>query len=425
MTAIPPPDTPGTRDTSPRSAPGTAPEPFHAEADLTLYVGDAAETLAGLPTGSVDCVVTSPPYWGLRDYGTAGWTGGRTDCAHTPGPARTATAGPPAPAPGPMSAAVQIDSSGVCGRCGAVRVDRQYGLEATPAEYVDHLRAVFDQLARVLVPTGTAWLVLGDSYSANSDGYHNSAAGKPHQPSFRARRPVGFKNLLGMPWRVAFALQDDGWIVRNAVVWHKPNAMPESVRDRLTCRYELVFLLARSRRYWFDLDPIRQPLARPEALDQQITIGGPKSRHAGRGASARRHGHTIYGATGGGVEPARGAALAPTGHRHDTAHPRGKNPGDVWSIPTRPLRAAHFAAFPVDLPTRCIAAGCPSGGLVLDPFSGAGTTGLAAQTLGRRYIGIDLNPAFHRLALDRLGRPHPAPGGRRLDQSTGSDRSAA
>lgn len=371
----------------------STPEPFYADAEVTLYTGDAAEVVAGLPAASVDCVMTSPPYWSLRDYGTATWAGGDADCPHP----TNAGSGP-----------------AVCGRCGAVRVDRQYGLEPTPAAYVEHLRGVFAELVRVLDPAGTVWLNLGDSYSANSDGYPNSAAGRPRQPSFRARRPVGFKNLLGMPWRVAFALQDDGWTVRNAIVWHKPNGMPESVRDRLTCRYELVFLLVRSRRYWFDLDPIRQPLARPEALHEGIIIGGRKPARSGGahgiGAAARRRGHTVYGkytTTAAFAGRAPGAALRPTGRAHDRAHPRGKNPGDVWSIPTRPLRAAHFAAFPVDLPDRCIAAGCPPGGVVLDPFSGAGTTALAAVARGARFVGIDLNTAYHTVALDRLGRPHP------------------
>ncbi|HVQ91554.1 MAG TPA: site-specific DNA-methyltransferase [Mycobacteriales bacterium] len=381
------------------------PEPFYADAEVTLYAGDAGEVLAGLPAASVDCVVTSPPYWGLRDYGTRTWTGGDPDCPHPTNPAR--------------------DPS-VCGRCGAVRADRQYGLEPTPAAYIDHLRGVFAQLARVLNPAGTVWLNLGDSYSANSDGYPNTAPGRLRQPAYRARRPVGHKNLLGMPWRVAFALQDDGWTVRNAVIWEKPNGMPESVRDRLTCRYEYVFLLVRSRRYWFDLDPIRQPLARPDALDQGIVIGGRKPARSGGahgiGAAARRRGHTVYGGKYQATAPfagrAPGAALRPTGRAHDRAHPRGKNPGDVWSIPTRPLRAAHFAAFPVDLPDRCIAAGCPPGGVVLDPFSGAGTTALAAVARGARFVGIDLNEAYHTLALDRLGRPHPD---RRIDHGPGRD----
>ncbi|MER6901690.1 site-specific DNA-methyltransferase, partial [Amycolatopsis sp. NPDC000740] len=220
-------------------------------------------------------------------------------------------------------------------------------------------------------------------------------------------RSLPRKNLVGMPWRVAFALQSDGWILRNAIVWHKPNAMPESVRDRVSNRYEMLFLLTKQQKYFFDLDPIREPLARPEAVGEGSVIGGAnKGRYGGIGATARRRGHSVYGKYRD-AEPFAGKtpgdAMRPTGARHTAAHARGKNPGDVWSIPTRPLREAHFAAFPVDIPLRCIAAGCPSGGVVLDPFSGAATTGLAARQLGRSYLGIDLNPEFHAIGLRRLG----------------------
>jgi len=209
-----------------------------------------------------------------------------------------------------------------------------------------------------------------------------------------------------MPWRVALTLQADGWILRNAIIWHKPNAMPESVRDRLSTRYEMLFLLTKQQKYYFNLDPLREPLARPEALDDSIVIGGSnKGRHAGLDSTARRCGTTVYGeytATDPFPGQLPGTAMRPTGMRHSAGHPRGKNPGDVWSIPTRPLRDAHFAAFPIDIPLRCIAAGCPPNGVVLDPFIGAATTRLAARRLGRSYIGIDLNPEFHTIGKRRL-----------------------
>jgi DNA modification methylase len=345
---------------------------------ITLYTGDATDVLAELPDASVHCVVTSPPYWGLRDYGTATWTGGTTDCPHP-------TASPAHRRGNPRS----------CLRCGAIRHDHQYGLEPTPEDYVNTLRAVFTQLSRVLVDTGTVWLNLGDSYSA-----------APPRQANPAIHTLPRKNLQGMPWRVAFALQADGWILRNAIIWHKPNAMPESVTDRLSTRYEMLFLFAKQQRYYFALDPIRQPLARPEALGDNIVIGGShKGRHAGIDAIARRRSHTVYGkymATDPFPGQPPGAAMRPTGCRHSAGHPQGKNPGDVWSIPTRPLRDAHFAAFPIDIPLRCIAAGCPPDGVVLDPFSGAATTGLAAHQLGRGYIGIDLNPEFNAIGKRRL-----------------------
>lgn len=346
----------------------------YADELVTLLAGDALDVLSTMPTGLADCVVTSPPYWGLRDYGTGMWTSGTAGCAHR------------------LAAATRR-----CALCGATRVDRQLGLEATPEQYVEALRRVFGEVRRVLSDTGTLWLDLGDRHNGPGDA-------------------LPTKNLLGLPWRVAFALQADGWIIRNAIVWHKPNAMPESVRDRLSARHELLFLLVKQSRYHFDLDAIREPLARPEALDEQISIGGTgKGPHGAVGASARRRGSSRYGGKHHHHRPecrqrGPGAALQPTGRRHNAAHPLGRNPGDVWSISTRPLREAHFAAFPIDVPLRCVAAGCPPGGLVLDPFSGAGTTGLAARQLDRRYLGIDLNPDFHHIALRRLGLEAQGPG---------------
>jgi site-specific DNA-methyltransferase (cytosine-N4-specific) len=380
-------------------------DPYHASDGVTLYAGDAHDVLTALPDTSVSCVVTSPPYWGLRDYGTRTWSGGDPDCPHQ----HTATVRPNGASAGETR----------CRRCPAVLTDRQYGHEPTPTAYITTLRHVFVELARVLEPDGTAWLNLGDSYSIGSAPVHN--ANQPNRnrdgSSDASNQAIGAalaprkqnsglraKNLLGMPWRVAFALQTDGWIIRNCVVWHKPNAMPESVRDRLSTRYELIFLLVRQQRYHFDLDPIREGLARPDVTN---IIGGRQGAAGGIGATARRRGTSTYTAKYANTAPftnVPGAALRP-GRPHDTAHPQGRNPGDVWRLPTRPLREAHFATFPIDIPLRCIAAGARPGGTVLDPFSGAGTTGLAARQLGRSYIGIDLNPAFHDIALRRLGLP--------------------
>lgn len=307
----------------------------------TLHIGDARAVLSGMPDGSADCIVTSPPYWGKRDYGIAG----------------------------------------------------QYGREDSPQAYADTLRGVFREARRVLADDGTCWLNLGDSYSASSGGATGLHAYLG--PRITTHRVAGLhaKNLLGLPWRVAFALQGDGWIVRNAIVWHKPNAMPESVRDRLSCRHELVFLLVKQPVYWFDLDPVREPHATGVHREPEGC-----TRPAGR--ADRRTRPPKYGP---GTPEVAGSRRYGTG-RHKRGHPNGRNPGDVWAIPTRPYKGPHFAAYPLDLPLRCIAAGCRPGGMVLDPFAGSGTTGLAALRLGRRFTGIDISPGFARLAGERLAR---------------------
>jgi DNA modification methylase len=331
------------------------PVPYWRDSASALYVGDASDVLADMPDGSADCIVTSPPYWGKRDYG----------------------------------------------------VGRQYGREPNPETDVATLRGVFAEARRVLADGGTCWLNLGDSYSVGGGartGLH--ACLGPH-PTAHKVAGMSAKNLVGLPWRVAFALQDDGWILRNAIVWHKPNAMPESVKDRLNCRHEPIFLLVKQPAYWFDLDPIRiphlaAPPTRPPAKPRGACRGSarpPKyGPHAREVTAGRRYGN-----------------LQRAGHRR--GHPLGRNPGDVWAIPTRPFNGPHFAAYLIDLPLRCIAAGCKPGGTVLDPFTGTGATGLAALQLGRRFTGIELNPAFAALAAERLRhaamqQPHGSDGRR-------------
>jgi DNA modification methylase len=313
----------------------------------TLYVGDARAALAGMPAGSADCIVTSPPYWGKRDYGVAG----------------------------------------------------QYGHEDSPAAYVDTMREVFREARRVLADDGTCWLNLGDSYSASGGGATGMHAYLGEHITTHRATGLGAKNLLGLPWRVAFALQADGWILRNAVIWHKPIAMPESVRDRLSCRHELLFLLVKQSAYWFDLDPIRVPHSAGTRRAQQRE---PRTRPPGRPDSRTRP--PKYGPGTPEVTSARRYGSSRHDGSHRRAHPNGRNPGDVWSVPTRPYTGPHFAAYPIDLPLRCIAAGCKPGGTVLDPFAGSGTTGLAAIQLDRRFTGIDLSPDFARLAAGRLAQ---------------------
>jgi DNA modification methylase len=282
---------------------------FYANDQIVLHHGDALAVARTLPVCAADCIVTSPPYFGLRDYGIEG----------------------------------------------------QYGLESSQAEYVETMRALFAELRRALADDGTLWLNIGDSYQS--------------------------KTLRGVPWRTAFALQDDGWILRNAIIWSKPNAMPESVTDRLSGRHEHVFLFAKSRRYWFDLDAIRETYTGDRAVSRRVRTGHVNKENSAKG---------VWGA--------------------DKVDAQGRNPGDVWDIPTQPFPAAHFAVMPEKLAQRCILAGCKPGGTVLDPFSGSGTTGLAAQRTGRRYVGIELNAEYLKLSLSTRLRDMPidfnAPGDR-------------
>lgn len=344
--------------------------PYYVDESVTLWHGDALELAAGLPDAAVNCIVTSPPYFGLRDYG-------------------------------------QPD---------------QYGLEDSPADYIEHLRQLFAELRRVLVDDGTLWLNLGDSYSTHQrgsdNGWDKSRLNNPGRvqkaqfASLRQGRHTAFdvapKNLVGIPWRTALALQDDGWTLRNAIVWHKPNAMPESVTDRLSSDYEHVFLFSKSRHYWFDLDPIREPLARPEALAEGIVFGGTGGADVGVGTRRRRRGGTYGTPRRDTFARATKEADVPgqtrTQHREDrpdvvAGTPAGRNPGSVWDIPTVPFGSAHFAVMPPALAQRCILAGCRPGGTVLDPFSGSGTTGMVATRHGRRYIGLELNADYIDLSL--------------------------
>jgi site-specific DNA-methyltransferase (cytosine-N4-specific) len=340
----------------------------YTDDQVTLHCGDALAVLQTLPAGSVDCVVTSPPYWGLRDYGVAG----------------------------------------------------QYGLEPTPTAYVEQMRQVFAEVRRVLALDGTLWLNLGDCYVSQTggaggtsttglDGTHPRTRVEADDPHQRGSRSQGcglpVKNLMGLPWRTAFALQDEGWILRNAIVWDKPNAMPESVTDRLSATYEHVFLFSRSRRYWFDLDPIREPLRRPEALDEGIVFGGTNGGEGKLSGSGRRSGgnQSTYGKHGGRGDTPPGnrpqSNKGATGDLHHLVHPAGRNPGDVWSLSTQRFPEAHFAVMPPALAERCVLAGCRPGGTVLDPFCGSGTTGMVALKTGRRFIGVDLSPKYLDMAL--------------------------
>lgn len=317
------------------------------DGDVRLYLGDCVEVMRGMDAGSVQTCVTSPPYWGLRDYGCAG----------------------------------------------------QLGKEGSPQEYVAALVAVFREVRRVLRDDGTLWLNLGDSYAAARGGSYqpaetlaggqsgrmpdgsktNRGRGDGYMPARDATaHGLKHKDLIGMPWRVALALQDDGWWLRSDIVWSKPACMPESVTDRPTRSHEYVFLMAKSERYFYDHRAIMEPLKSDPA------------QYLRAGASARTN--HAYGSIAG----------RPVNRSSFLRVPEGRNARTVWEIATRPYTGAHFATFPPELPMRCIKAGSAEGDTVLDPFMGSGTVAEVARKLNRRAVGCELNEDYMRLAANRL-----------------------
>lgn len=380
-----------------------------------LLTGHCLDVLRELPGASVDCCVTSPPYWGLRDYGTEPqvW-GGRADCAHRWGAARIPAANGSAAmlggSPKPHSATRHSRESAFCMSCDAWK--GSLGLEPTPALYVEHIGEVFREVRRVLTKEGTLWLVLGDCFAGSWGNYGSKRRalgcgiprpGRPDAaflPPQAAAPGLKRKDLVGIPWQIAFALRDDGWYLRSDIVWNKPNAVPESVRDRPTRAHEFVFLLTKSARYYYDWKAIAEPLAqsslrrlRQASFDEQT--GGAKDYAAAAGGSPGRSARTA-------IVNLKGRAL-PEGGRTSYPATYRKNRRSVWTLPTHPYAGAHFATYPPELVRPCVLAGSPPDGVVLDPFAGAGTTGKVAREEGRRFIWIELNPAYVGLARERLG----------------------
>jgi DNA modification methylase len=312
---------------------------------ITTLHGDCRDLLPTLPDRSVQCCVTSPPYYGLRDYGVTG----------------------------------------------------QLGLEPTPDAYIAALVCVFREVRRVLRDDGTLWLNLGDSYNGGGVG-GGTAKGATLVGSSNRRRQgddrktlnaagLASKQLLMMPARVALALQADGWWLRSAIVWHKPNPMPESVRDRPTSAYEMVYLLTKTAAYYYDADAVREAHAdvnRPNGFVGRDGIGGAYENQG-------RNGHPV--------------SLT----KHRNYNPAGRNCRNVWTITPKPYKGAHFATFPPELAARCIKAGSKPGDPILDPFSGAGTTALVADQLGRNALQIELNAAYIALAEQRAAPPPAKP----------------
>ena len=348
---------------------------------MSIRVGDALACLRAMPAASVHCCVTSPPYWGLRDYGTPPqiW-GGDPACRHRWGDEGKSGQrlrngiGSDAGVGTRKAETLNPPTGAFCARCGAWR--GSLGLEPTPALYVRHLVEVFREARRVLRKDGTLWLNIGDSYagrwaSRRDTGRRGFVEASRERTKWTDRslaaEGLKDKDLIGIPWRVAFALQDDGWWLRRDHIWAKPNPMPESVRDRCTTAHEYLFLLTKSARYYYDGAAIKEPAA--------------DCRGGLRFTEAR----------------ARAMGRAPSGnerHDHEQAHSTVRNKRSVWTVATAPFPGAHFATFPPALIEPCILAGCPAGGTVLDPFLGAGTTALVADRLGRHCIGLEAQPGL-------------------------------
>lgn len=346
--------------------------------DCILH-GNNIETLKTIPDGSVDCCITSPPYYGLRDYGTGTWVGGDPNCPHrrtSKYSEKTITGHAQEELRGNVGDAIYKT---VCPLCGAIREDKQIGLEETPEEYIDKLVSVFREVKRILKPEGTLWVNIGDSYNGNKTG--NTEVNK-HKgavtDSFKKKIWDGAKqkDLIGIPWLLAFALRNDGWYLRQDIIWHKPNPMPESVKDRCTKSHEYIFLLSKSPKYYFDYEAIQE---------ESICKDDPR---AGLG-------HIDY-------DGKRGGNQTSLGQQSFVSISEKRNKRDVWSVIPSHYKEAHFATFPEELVTPMLLAGCPKDGVVLDPFMGSGTTGAVAILNKRHYIGCELNREYIDMANNRI-----------------------
>lgn len=358
----------------------------------TILQGDCLDVLKTLDENSVDCIVTSPPYYGLRDYGTGEWVGGDPNCPHY----RTSKYSKDT-ATGHKSMMEQGKAVGdaiyktVCPLCGAVRVDKQIGLEETPEGYIEKLVSVFRECKRVLKDDGTLWVNIGDSYNSAKTGSVKSKKQLTNIGSVdntHTKKIVSTckpKDLIGIPWMLAFALRNDGWYLRQDIIWHKPNPMPESVRDRCTKSHEYIFLLTKNPTYYFDHEAIQEPATSSEG-SRNIRFGGNKY-----GDSNDSHYQTYSGNT-----------WKPKFSEVDGDKRMVRNKRDVWSVPVKGFKEAHFATFPEALIEPCVIAGCPKEGTVLDPFCGSGTTGIVSVRNYRNFIGIELNAEYAEMSTMRI-----------------------
>ena len=373
-----------------------------------IIQGDCIAGMKTLPDGCIHTCVTSPPYWGLRDYGTGTWDGGDFSCNHIDDAALSERL---RQKKSMISVGERIDGStrtrvhdeqigntiqhrDVCPKCGAKRIDAQLGAEKTPEAYVENMVMVFREVRRILRDDGTVWLNLGDSYARNGGGVESKMnsidkMGVGQKATYLAgamqtinKVPFGLKSkdLVGIPWRVALALQADGWYLRQDIIWHKPNPMPESVTDRCTKAHEYIFMLSKKAHYYYDHEGIKED-----------AVGAPHSPGNKNVTQPKEKG-------------ARDPALDPD---RVWASDGKKNKRSVWTVTTKPFKGAHFAVYPKKLILPCILAGCPEGGTVFDPFTGSGTTAVVALENRRNFIGTELNPEYIKIAKARIKEEVP------------------
>jgi len=346
-----------------------------------VYFGDCRDSMRQMAKEGikVQTCITSPPYYGLRDYGTAIWVGGDINCDHVE---KIQAHGGERANRDQTSQIFKF--KGICKKCGAKSEDLQIGNEQNPKEFIDNLVEVFACVWDLLEDNGTLWVNLGDSYYNYRPGkgqrvVANSIASQKasefEHSAKRGNKLEGYKekDLMGMPWRLAFALQDFGWTLRQDIIWHKPNPMPESVTDRCTKSHEYIFLLSKKPHYYFDYQAIREEGVIPEGTK---AAKGSEERQNQKGVNSRPPEYKIYDGM--------------------------RNKRDVWTINTKPYSGAHFAVFPQELVEPMILAGSKVGDIVLDPFFGSGTTGQVAQNLGRKWIGCELNQDYESLQNERL-----------------------
>ena len=359
---------------------------------ISFLQGDVFDNIKKLDDNSIDCVVTSPPYWGLRDYGTASYEGGDPNCKHTITDGIVDNKNNKL-----IERPDRASDKKNCVKCGAKRIDRQLGLEPTYQEHIQNIVELFRAMKPKLKDSATVWLNYGDSYAATVNGTKvkdmkkngygikgddRAFVDKPFSTIQGSLKP---KDLVMIPNRIAIALQDDGWWIRSEIIWHKPNPMPESTKDRPTNCHEKIWLITKSKKYYYDAEAVREP-CQDETI-RRMTLGNKGKVGNNKNSTGWKQLNNYWGSEQS-VKDAN----------------KGRNRRNVWTVTTKPCKEAHFATFPKDLIEPCIKAGCPENGIVFDPFGGSGTTGIVAKLFNRKSIMSELNPEYIKIAKARINK---------------------